>query len=164
MNKWLSPGNKVFEWGGGGSTLCFAAKGCRVTTVESHAEWATRIRTSLENAGRSASVELRTIAAATQDATLVRQYVEDFAVGGPWDVVVVDGLKESYVSRMDCLGFVAAHVHHVTRGGCVIVDDAWRPAYRRAPDILSQFRQQRCWGLGPCRMGVTRTDIYWNDG
>lgn len=163
ISPWLKPGMSAFEWGGGGSTLYFAGRGCRVTTVESHAAWAERIRSGLEAIGRSGAVEIRAVAAETQDSQLVREYVETFAEGGPWDVVVIDGLEERYVSRMDCVRFVAARPECVARGGCVIVDDAWRPAYDDAPRVLSMFRRQACWGLGPCRMGVTRTDLYWND-
>jgi predicted O-methyltransferase YrrM len=163
LAQWLRPDMSVFEWGGGGSTLYFAGKGCRVTTVESHAGWAGKMRKGLEELGLADRVEIRDVAAETQNPQQIREYVETFADGGPWDVVVIDGLEERYLSRMDCVRFVAAHPNRVARGGCVIIDDAWRPAYEEAPRILSMFRHQACWGLGPCRMGVTRTDLYWND-
>lgn len=35
----LQPGSKVFEFGGGGSTLFFCKNGAEVATVEDHAEW-----------------------------------------------------------------------------------------------------------------------------
>src|SRR5262245_30740131 len=35
----IRPGMRVFEWGGGGSTIFFAEHGCHVTTVESSGVW-----------------------------------------------------------------------------------------------------------------------------
>jgi hypothetical protein len=36
---YLEPGMKIFEFGGGGSTLFFLDRGCEVHTVEHHAQW-----------------------------------------------------------------------------------------------------------------------------
>jgi len=40
----IQPRTKVFEWGGGGSTLFFKKMGCCVTTIESDPTWYEEIR------------------------------------------------------------------------------------------------------------------------
>ena len=165
LESWLKPGMSVFEWGGGGSTVFFASRGCKVTTVESHEGWAGKVREKLLSIGKEVSdrVEIRAIPAETKDPAQVKAYVEAFATGGPWDLVIIDGLEESYISRMDCVRFVAAHLDKLTKGACVALDDSWRPTYDETPKIFAALKPQLNWGLGPSRMGVTRTDFYWNN-
>ncbi|QSR85451.1 hypothetical protein [Methylacidimicrobium sp. B4] len=47
LSRRLRPGMKVFEFGGGGSTIFFAAHGCFVVTVENYPEWQEKITVRL---------------------------------------------------------------------------------------------------------------------
>jgi predicted O-methyltransferase YrrM len=153
----VRPAQRVFEWGGGGSTRFFAGRGCAVTTVESSPEWRDAILGVLRAEGLVEHVKIRHVPAETRDAAAVRDYVKAIDDGGPWDVVVVDGLEEEYVTRMECLSEVRGRV---VPDGLVILDDSWRPEYSDAPKLFAGWRRHVFRGLGPSRFGVTQTDIY----
>jgi hypothetical protein len=162
LRGFVRPGMRVFEWGGGGSTVFFASAGCLVTTCESHEGWAEKIRERIAGLGPDVAsrLELRVVPAESGDPALVRRYVESYLQGGPWDIVVIDGLEEAYVSRMDCVKIVADHPERIAPGGIVLLDDSWRERYDLAPQVLGAFERTMFWGLGPSRWGVTRTDSY----
>lgn len=150
---------RVFEYGGGGSTLFFLNRGCQVCTVENSAAWADKISASaVEFASR---LELRLVEMpehpGAADGELAKQYIELVERGAPWDLVLVDGVDGNPSVRMACL---EAARRCVPARGIVILDDSWRPEYERAPEIMSGFSQTILEGLGPARLGVTRTDIY----
>jgi hypothetical protein len=63
--------------------------------------------------------------------------------------------------------FVARYPHtppevlaNVLPGGLLVLDDAYRPSYAPAREVLREWRRLEFWGLGPGRRGVTKTDIY----
>jgi hypothetical protein len=146
----------VFEWGGGGSTVFFAEQGCHVTTVESSEAWKSVI---LERAVGivGSSLDIRLIPAETRDPSVVTQYIRSVREGAPWDIIVVDGLEESYISRVDCIREAAVALND---GGLVILDDAYRSVYAQVPDLLQGWERLVFRGLGSARLGVTQTDIY----
>ncbi|MFN7020542.1 MAG: hypothetical protein ACK4WH_04335 [Phycisphaerales bacterium] len=155
----VKPGMRVFEWGGGGSTLFWAKLGCRVTCCESNEYWKDQIgerlrRSHPELAG---SIELRFVPAETGTPEAVQAYIDSARAGAPWDVILVDGLEETYISRMDCLKITP---EVVAPDGVVLLDDAWRPRYDGAATLMKGFERTMFWGLGPARMGCTRTDMY----
>ncbi len=154
----LSPGLRVFEWGGGGSTIFFADHGCHVTTVESSEFWKEVIQMRCKERDSAGSVVIRYIPAETQDPKAIAGYVQSIHEGAPWDVIVVDGLEESYVSRMDCLRQIKGSV---SKDGIVILDDSYRSLYLQAPKILEGWERTVHRGLGTSRRGVTQTDIYF---
>jgi hypothetical protein len=159
LRRTVKPGTRVFEWGGGGSTLFWARMGCHVVCVESNEYWKGQIEQQIakampESAGK---VQIRFVPAETAQPDAVRAYVEAVKDGAPWDIILVDGLEESYVSRMDCLKMTPSAIKP---DGFVLLDDSWRPRYDEAPTIMAGFDQTKFWGLGPARMGCTRTDMY----
>ncbi len=155
-------GMRVFEWGGGGSTVFLAMRGCRVVTAESSEQWAAHIRSRL---GREAGevrerVNISLIPAETRDPDHVRRYIGAVREGAPWDIILVDGLDEPYCSRVDCLNVLSADPDLLSPGGMVILDDAWRRAFRDVAALFPGFQHRVFQGVGPARWGVTRTDIY----
>jgi nitrogen fixation protein len=155
LRRHVKPGSRVFEWGGGGSTIFFSKMGCDVTTVESSAEWISQIKTAL---GESATrVALRHVPSETKDPSAIRQYIVAVADGGPWDIILVDGLEEPYLGRLACVKMIGSHIR---AGGMIILDDSWRDEYKEVPDVLSHCTRLIFKGLGPARPGVTQTDIY----
>jgi len=158
LESYVQPGLRVFEWGGGGSTLFFSRRGCHVTTVESNEKWLQVINASRQqgNAGEG-SMAIRFIPAETQAPEKIAEYIHSVNEGAPWDIVIVDGLERSYLSRMDCLREVPGMVK---KGGLLIVDDSYRALYREIPDILHGWKREVFRGLGSARLGVTQTDIY----
>lgn len=151
-------GKRVFEWGGGGSTLYFLSKNCYLTTIESSADWAALITSKVQAYGVRENYQLRVIDAETGRREHIDQYVN--AIDDrefDWDLVVVDGLEESYLSRVEC---VRKAVGAVAPGGMLILDDAWRKEYSIVPEILRGWSRMSFKGLGPARYGVTQTDVY----
>ncbi len=152
-------GSRVFEWGGGGSTVFFLRLGGRVTTVESSAYWRDQISTILRDRAPGAGdrLELRYVPAEEGGDEAIQAYVESVRDGAPWDLILVDGLQTDRVSRVPCVHEAKALVRP---GGLVVVDDAWRVEYQDVPSILEGFERWEFWGLGPGRQGVTKTDVY----
>jgi hypothetical protein len=156
-------GKRIFEYGGGGSTLYFLRRGASVRTVENSEGWARRIQARVMEEGlhesRRFDLELVEVPyhPGPDDRALSCAYVR--ALGGaPWDLVLVDGVEGSLNLRMECLQRAK---EYVTLHGCVLLDDAWRQEYETAPSIMSGFRRQVFQGVGPSRPGVTRTDVYY---
>ena len=167
----VRPGSRVFEWGGGGSTRFFVRRGCDVTTVESSAEWKQAIEAAVradQGLPGGGALQVRLIPAETRDPKAVRDYIRAVHDGAPWDIVLVDGLEEEYLNRIDCIKEVAAGGASgsgvLREGGMVILDDAWRTQYRVVPDLLKGWRRLRFRSLGPARLGVTQTDVYFPPG
>jgi spermidine synthase len=72
-----------------------------------------------------------------------------------FDVIVVDGLEEWIQVRPIC--FEKAQ-DRVKRGGIIVVDDSWR--YPRLRESHRGVRHQVFESVGPCRPGVTSTDVF----
>jgi hypothetical protein len=141
----------VFEWGGGGSTVFFLAKGCMVTTVESSEFWKQRIeeQISLELQARW---QLRFVPSDSNDDPRAALYVDSVLDGAPWDVVLVDGWNR---------GLCLLRARPTVRpGGLLILDNADQPQFDNVPEALQGWERLEFRGLGPARSWVTKTDIY----
>ncbi|HEX4472919.1 MAG TPA: class I SAM-dependent methyltransferase [Nocardioides sp.] len=114
----LAPGQRVLEYGGGGSTLWFLDHHLEVVTVEHDEGWARILEQTAS--GPSWTLLVRPLdngAAAYVDA--VDDYPDDH-----FDLVVVDGRE-----RARC---VAAALAKVRPGGMLVVDDVDRERYAAA--------------------------------
>lgn len=151
----------IFEWGSGGSTLFFADRGCRVTSIESNVEWLNKVQSKLKRQRLKYSPEILLIPAETKQSKFIKDYIEAVKANSAWDVVLVDGLEEDYISRLDCVKIAKSLVK---KGGIIILDDSWRENYVEIPQILKNYKRLEFWGLGVARLGVTKTDIYINAG
>lgn len=111
----VGPGARVFEFGGGGSTLWFLDRGCEVVTVEHVPAWSERL------AGLVISDRWELLDRGADDGydayvAAIADYPEDF-----FDVVVVDGRE-----RVRC---AYAAMPRVRPGGWLVVDDVDRERY-----------------------------------
>lgn len=154
LEEFLRPGMAVLEYGGGGSTLYFARKGCRVVTVEGYRHWSRLIRARLdETLGSAASaVEIREIAGINDDEPPQDEYVRQVHNGGPWDLILVDGAH-----RLACL---KAARDELRPNGVLIFDNADFEEYGEVPKLLPDFERQSFSGLGVGRRWTTQTDVY----
>jgi predicted O-methyltransferase YrrM len=157
LDKKVQRGWRVFEWGGGGSTIFFLERGCKVTTVESSAYWIGVLEEAAKNICTATLLEIRYIEAETRLKKAIDNYIASVHDGQSWDLVVVDGLEEDYITRVDCIKEIESSVRP---GGLVVLDDSWRDQYLEVPEILKGWRRTIFRGLGPARLGVTQTDIY----
>lgn len=155
---------RVFEYGGGGSTLYFLRRGCHVTTVENSPAWAKNIQEQAERSLGSSALERLELRVhdmpehpGPADQATATGYVDRIGAGTRYDLVLVDGADGALELRMVCLGRAR---HHLTDKGVIVLDDSWRRAYEVAPRILEGFKRRIFEGVGPARVGVTRTDVY----
>jgi hypothetical protein len=114
----VGPGTRVFEYGGGGSTLWFLDRGASVVTVEHDPYWAAHLRELVQS---PAWTLLERPANEGFDA-----YISsiDSIPDGTLDVVLVDGRE-----RARCISAAGTKVRP---GGLLIVDDANRERYAAA--------------------------------
>lgn len=154
ISDYVRPTHRIFEWGGGGSTLFFLKKGCRVTTVESSAEWVQELEAQIRALGTDARSrwDLRYLAIADNSDPAVPEYVRQVVVGAPWDLVMVDGW-----SRLKCLH---EGLNHVKPGGVLVLDNANQKQFESIPAVMQAWERHKFRGLGVARSWVTQTDAY----
>jgi hypothetical protein len=151
---WLGPrlrsADRVFEYGSGNSSLWFAARVSSVTTVEHDQAWADRLASQLP-----ANVELRVRPDPGSDtiAPLDHTYITALSeeADGDFDVIVVDAR-----ARATCLEVA---VPKLAATGLLVLDNADRPQFRPALDLLHEGGLGRIDFLGPVpgsgRLSVT---------
>lgn len=155
---------RVFEWGSGASTVWLARRSASVVAVEHDPEWADEVRRLLP---AGAAVDLRVVPAAparglpgeirsakegAQDLDFGAYVAMVDEVGGPFDLMVVDGR-----AREACL---ARALPHLAADGLLVLDNVERRRYRDA--IAGHGRQVEVrWtrGLTPGLPYPTRTAL-----
>ena len=154
LARYLQPSHHVFEWGGGGSTLFFLKKGCRVTTVESDPEWVRQLqdRVRAQSPDARSRWDLRFVPVKGNGDPSIGEYVRQVSTGAPWDVVMVDGW-----SRMNCL---LAGRDDVKAGGVLVIDNANQKQFADVPQLMEGWQRYPFRGLGVARSWVTQTDVY----
>jgi predicted O-methyltransferase YrrM len=113
LTQHLQPGDRVFEWGSGASTIWLTAHGAEVISVEHDPDWVTQVR------ARCPAAEVRAVLDNVRDyAAAIDEFVD-----GSLDVVIVDGRY-----RAECLHRGAPKVRP---GGLLILDDTDQRKLRR---------------------------------
>ena len=156
LDTFVKPQMKVCEYGSGGSTLFFARRAASVFSIEDNPKWYELVSKRLKEQGvenvtlKLCPFDFKTPAGFEQSEYLNAMPDESF------DIIVIDGSEEWTQVRPVCFEKAQSHIRP---GGAIIVDDSWRyPALRekhRAKD-LRVFQS-----VGPCRPGVTSTDIFF---
>lgn len=134
---------RVFEYGGGGSTLWFADRGTRVITVEHDPRWAKVLSEMLSDFRDVAILER---ARGNDYIEAIQPYEDD-----SFDVVLVDGRD-----RVEC--FIEA-IPKVRRGGLLILDDVDRRRYARAFEAIDWPRRKMI-GFAPCKPTLAYTAVF----
>lgn len=154
LSAWLRPEHRVFEFGGGGSTLFFCKKTASVVTVEHHREWFETLEKVMQEKGYSNwqgyFVESDLVAdwhlldaanpkhfrsnSPDQKNRSFERYARMIAPfdDGFFDLVLVDGR-----ARTSC---IAQAIPKVKTGGLLVVDNSERPYY--LPAFKEVFAQQ----------------------
>ncbi len=156
LDEFLRPHMRVFEYGSGGSTIFFAQRVKSVFSVEDNPKWYDLVTNRL----KEKNITTATLTLFPYDFKNPSDFEQsDYFKAMPnerFDVLVIDGSEEWTKVRPAC--FVKAE-QHVKAGGIIVVDDSWRyPALRKrnkASDV------QVFQSVGPCRPGVTSTDIFF---
>ena len=140
----LAPGMRVFEFGGGGSTLWFLDLGLEVVTAEHDTEWSH----ILEKTASSPSWTL--LVRPLDDGGTAYVDAIDAYPDGHFDLVVVDGRH-----RARC---VAAALTKVRPGGMLVVDDVDRERYAAALDAVPWPRADVI-GFAPAKPSLSYTSL-----
>ncbi len=145
LEAYLRPGDLVFEYGSGGSTVFFTRLGARGVSIEHDAVWADRVRSEIERSSPGADWEIRTISPNTASADPLAHYRSsnprylnssfvDYVSAlsafpaNHFALVAVDGR-----ARNACIVEAA---QHVALDGYMLVDNSDRLEYREAIDRL----------------------------
>ncbi|WP_460806758.1 class I SAM-dependent methyltransferase [Nocardioides salsibiostraticola] len=141
-------GTKVFEYGGGGSTLWFLDRGASVTTVEHHPAWRVRLADEIDDP-RWNLLECT--------GTDLADYVNSIrtCAEGSLDVVVVDGRE-----RVRC-----AHeaLPYLKPGGWLIVDDVDRDKYAEGLSRIDWPRRDVV-GFAPAKPSLAYSAVFVKSG
>lgn len=146
----IQPTDVVFEFGGGGSSLWFAKRVRRVSTVEHDPTWSSKLR-----ALAPANLEIRHEACGG-DGILASEGDEYLsALEERVDVIVVDGLARHSCSERA--------VEYLNTDGLLIVDNTDRPELWPTLEMLRsrRFRRLDFCGPGPGHVNLTCTSVFW---
>jgi predicted O-methyltransferase YrrM len=157
LDRFVTRQMEVFEYGAGGSTLYFAKRAGKVVSTESDRGWLERVELALAAAGfGNAEVQYRPF-----DFHRAEEFEQsDYLHSIPdrlFDVIVIDSAEEEEaIVRTACFRQAEARVR---LGGIIVVDDSWRYPELHTAHHAKAWREFR--SIGPCRPGVTSTDIYF---
>ena len=152
----LRPDMEVCEYGSGGSTLFFARRTHRVFSIEDNPRWFELVTGRLKELALK-NVELKLCPFDFKNPKGFEK--SDYLHAVPkrkFDVIVVDGTEEWHHVRPICFQHAETFVKP---GGMIIVDDSWRYPSLRAKNGAK--RHEVFQSVGPCRPGVTSTDIFF---
>ena len=161
LEKHLKKEHRVFEWGSGGSTIFLAARCKEVTSIEDNPEWVDKVEKALKKRDlANARLLPRELRMQSQEEFKVCPYAK--AIDSPHDLIVIDGEDSfgpevKWSARESC--FEIAEEWIVKPGGIILVDDSWRyPVIRENSHAVEIVVHE---SIGPCRKGVTSTDLHY---
>lgn len=156
LEDFLQPEMSVCEYGSGGSTLFFARRTRSVHSIEDNADWYQRVSQRIKQESiNNVSLTLCPFDFKNPKGFDQSEYLHAMP-DKPFDVIVVDGSEEWTQVRPIC--FEKAQ-DRIKPGGIIVVDDSWRyPGLRQNHHARAHRVFQ---SVGPCRPGVTSTDIFF---
>jgi predicted O-methyltransferase YrrM len=163
LGRALRPEMSVFEYGSGGSTLFFAQRCRSVVAIEDDPYWARIMgeRVGAANLG-NVIVELHPLESLATFGN--SSYLRAIDCRSP-DLVLIDGKDEDIGlfpqgghdprRRTQCFRYVE---QRIKPGGMIVVDDSSFYADLRSTSKAKQVLSFT--GIGPCRPGITSTDVF----
>lgn len=139
----VRPGDRVLEYGGGGSTLWFLDRGASVVTIEDDEGWAARLQSHV---GHRTDWDLRRRAIEAGGYVKAGDDLADSSI----DIVLVDG--------KDRPGCIHASLPKVKPGGLLLVDDVDRPEYAAALSAVTWPRRDVV-GFAPAKPSLAYTAV-----
>jgi hypothetical protein len=161
------PGARIFEYGAGASTLWLAKRAAQIDSVEHDVQWAESVKEMLTDGPGNAKLHVVPPTVATADTTVRSGRVGhtdlDFAnyvstideVGGPFDLIVVDGR-----ARVDAF---RRALDHLADDGVVVFDNIKRKRYWDVLSAMPGLRIELLKGGTPTLPYPTTTGLIWRD-
>lgn len=147
LEQHLGPTSRVFEYGGGGSTVWFADRAGMVVTVEHDDDWFPILRDAVANLDQVAVLHRTAEGNYGGYVGAIDDFDDD-----SFDVVVVDGRE-----RVRCL---REAMPKVRPGGLLILDDSDRPRYAEAHVAAATWPSRTYSGLTPSK-AIAGTSTVW---
>lgn len=145
LSERIGPESRVFEYGGGGSTLWFLDRGTEVVTAEHDAEWSRTLATMTQS--RRWTLLERSSAASYRDyVEAITDYPDEC-----FDLVVVDGRERVRCAR--------AAMTKVAPGGWLVFDDIDRPRYEVGLETIGWPRRDVV-GFAPAKPTLAYTAVF----
>lgn len=156
LDHYIKPHMKVAEYGSGGSTIFFARRAKFVHAIEDNREWYERVCRRLnEKWVTNARITFCPFDFKDPVGFEKSDYLHSLPAEAQ-DIIIIDGTEEWTYVRPTCFRVAEKHVK---TGGIIIVDDSWRyPELRRKAQAK---RVHTFESVGPCRPGVTSTDVFF---
>jgi hypothetical protein len=152
----LPPDARVFEYGGGGSTLWLQDHGATVTVIEHQPEWARKLAAALAPGTRILQPAILASGTVTsgREAGYFDEYVATISAepDASLDLVIVDGR-----ARVDC---VRSAIPKVKQGGLLLLDDTGVARYQPAFVLLADWERHVFAGLKPGYPGPAETSVW----
>lgn len=156
LAEFLKPHMRVCEYGSGGSTLFYARRAKFVYSIEDNEKWHELVSKRLiEKDVRNVELRFRKFDFKNPVGFEHSEYLHSMP-DEQFDVISIDGSEEWTQVRPLC--FYHAE-KHIKSGGVIVVDDSWRYPGLRTNNNAKRFRIFQ--SVGPCRPGVTSTDIFF---
>jgi len=156
LNRFLDKEMTVCEYGSGGSTLFFARRVKSVLSIEDNSRWYELVSRRLEEKSiRNVRLGLYPFDFKNPLGFENSAYLNALP-DEKFDVIVVDGSEEWHQVRPVCFERAEGRIKD---GGIIVVDDSWR-----YPGLRERNRAKQCkvfQSVGPCRPGVTSTDVFF---
>jgi hypothetical protein len=152
----LPPHPRVFEYGGGGSTLWLEDRGATVTVVEHDEQWHGQLAGQL--APGTVLLFRPPDATGTMASAAAPGYFDGYVAAidgqpdGSLDLVIVDGR-----ARVEC---ARRAMPKVRPGGLLLLDDTDRPGYRPALEMLAGWERHVFAGLKPGQHFPAQTSAW----
>lgn len=147
LQKSIRPHHEIFEFGCGASTLFFASRVRKVTSLETNKRWLELIKEKLP----TKNVEI-TLMEDGLENDLYQNFAKD--CGQKFDFIIIDSLK-----RFQC---AKNSITALKPNGTIILDDSERKNYQKIFDFLAtqNFIALDFIGIEPGRLRVKKTTIF----
>lgn len=137
---------KIFEWGGGYSSLFWSQRAEKVISIDDNAEWAEKIGRE----SKKDNLKIKNIQDKTEYIEAIKEHDEKY------DVIIIDGKF-----RFNCAEICNIYLEE---GGLVILDNSdWFP---KTAGLLKNrgFFQVDFSGFGPCNNYTWTTSLFFRKG
>jgi len=156
LEGFLQPDMTICEYGSGGSTLFFAKRVKNVYSIEDNPKWIELVSNRLrEKSIKNVQLKLFPFDFKNPVGFENSEYLNAMP-DQRFDVIVIDGSEEWTQVRPICFEKAEGRVKN---GGIIVVDDSWRYGKLRQKNQAASMKVFQ--SVGPCRPGVTSTDVFF---